>query len=98
MISKIPCETNLTIADIVIFKKKHSIPFQTSSTKLSRICELVYILVKKDHLHSFKTNKKVSKINEKTGQKFYKNYVNYIQAKNNDGYICKLKEIGRAHV
>lgn len=28
---------------------------------------------------------------KKTGQKFYKNYVNYIEAKNNDGYKCKLK-------
>ena len=30
-------------------------------------------------------------INEKTGQKFYKNYVNYIEARNNDGYQCQLK-------
>ena len=53
--------------------------------------ELIYIFVKKDRLHTFKTNKKVSKINEKTGQKFYKNYVNFIEAKNNDGYKCQLK-------
>jgi len=84
-------ETDLTLADIISWKKSTSIPFQTSPTKLSRITELVYVIVKKDKLHSFITNKEVSKINEKTGQKFYKNYINLIEAKNNDGVKCKLK-------
>jgi len=91
LMAKIHKETDLTVADIITWKKSTSIPFQTSSTKLSRICELVYIIVKKDFLHQFKTNKEVSKINEKTGQKFYKNYTNLIEAKNNDGIKCKLK-------
>lgn len=91
LMAKIHKETDLTVADIITWKKSNSIPFQTSSTKLSRICELVYIIVKKDFLHQFKTNKEVSKINEKTGQKFYKNYTNLIEAKNNDGIKCKLK-------
>jgi len=91
LIAKIHNDTNLTIADIITWKKPHAIPFQTSPTKLSRITELIYIFVKKDFLHKFKTNKIVSKTNEKTGQKFYKNYVNYIEAKNNDGYKSILK-------
>ena len=91
LVAKIHKELDLTIADIICWKKPHAIPFQTSSTKLSRVTELIYIFVKKDRLHTFKTNKEVSKINEKTGQKFYKNYVNYIEAKNNDGYKCLLK-------
>lgn len=91
LISKIHNETDLTVADIITWKKSTSIPFQTSPTKLSRITELVYVIVKKDKLHSFSTNKEVSKINEKTGQKFYKNYTNLIEAKNNDGIKCKLK-------
>ncbi|MFW6009219.1 MAG: DNA-methyltransferase [archaeon] len=91
LISKIHNETDLTVADIITWKKRHSIPFQTSSTKLSRITELIYIIVKKSELHTFKTNKEISKINKKTGQKFYKNYVNFIEAKNNDGYKSKLK-------
>jgi DNA modification methylase len=52
---------------------------------------LIYIFVKKEELHTFKTNKEVSSVNKKTGQKFYKNYTNYIEARNNDGYKCKLK-------
>lgn len=91
LITKIHNETDLTVADIICWKKSNAIPFQTSSTKLSRITELIYIIVKKDNLHTFKTNKEVSKVNEKTGQKFYKNYVNYIEAKNNDGIKSKLK-------
>jgi DNA modification methylase len=91
LIAKIHNETDLTLADIITWKKSHAIPFQTSPTKLSRITELIYIFVKKSELHSFKTNKIVSTINDKTNQKFYKNYVNFIEAKNNDGYKCKLK-------
>lgn len=91
LISKIHEETNLTLADIIVWKKSNSIPFQTSPTKLSRICELIYVVVKKNNLHTFKTNKEISKINEKTNQKFYKNYTNLIEAKNNDGYKTKLK-------
>ena len=86
LVAKIHNETDLTIADIICWKKQNAIPFQTSPTKLSRITELIYVFVKKQHLHTFKTNKEVSKVNEKTGQKFYKNYVNYIEARNNDGY------------
>lgn len=85
LITKVHNETDLTIADIITWKKSNAMPFQTSPTKLSRITELIYIFVKKSELHTFKTNKEVSSINPKTGQKFYKNYVNLIEAKNNDG-------------
>ncbi|MFW6225741.1 MAG: DNA-methyltransferase [bacterium] len=91
LVANIHKETDLTVADIITWKKKTAIPFQTSPTKLSRITELIYIFVKKEQLHNFVTNKKVSSINEKTGQKFYKNYVNFIEADNNDGFKTKLK-------
>jgi DNA modification methylase len=91
LVTEVHKQTDLTIADIITWKKSHSIPFQTSPTKLSRISELIYIFVKKDRLHNFKTNKEISKINEKTGQKFYKNYTNLIEAKNNDGIKSNLK-------
>jgi DNA modification methylase len=91
LVTLIHNETDLTLADIICWKKNTSIPFQTSPTKLSRLSELIYVFVRKDRLHDFKTNKEVTKINQKTGQKFYKYYVNYIEAKNNDGYISQLK-------
>lgn len=91
LVAKVHNETSLTIADIICWKKSNALPFQTSPTKLSRITELIYIFVNKEYLNDFQTNKEISKVNEKTGQVFYKNYVNYIEAKNNDGYKCKLK-------
>lgn len=91
LISEIHKQTNLTVADIITWKKKNSLPFQTSPTKLSRICELIYIIVKKESLHNFRTNKVVSSVNQKTKQKFYKNYINFIEADNNDGIKSKLK-------
>ena len=91
LITEVHKQTNLTVADMISWKKSHSIPFQTSPTKLSRLVEQVYVIVKKDHLHNFRTNKEVSKINTKTGQKFYKGYNNLVEAKNNDGIKCDLK-------
>lgn len=91
LVSKVHSETDLTVADIICWKKPNAIPFQTSPTKLSRITELIYVFVKKESLHTFKTNKEISRVNEKTGQKFYKNYTNFIEARNNDGYKCRLK-------
>jgi DNA modification methylase len=91
LINEVHNQTDLTIADVISWKKSNAIPFQTSPTKLSRICELVYIIVKKTNIHNFKTNKQISKINEKTNQKFYKNYTNFIEAKNNDGIKSELK-------
>jgi len=91
LLSKINEETNLTLTDIVIWKKNSASPFQTSSNKVTRLCELVYIIVHKDYLNTFKANKEVSSINERTGQKFYKNYTNLIEAKNNDGFKSVLK-------
>lgn len=91
LMSEIHKSTGLTVTDIITWKKNNSIPFQGSPNKLSRICELVFVIVKKDRLSTFKANKTISKINEKTNQKFYKGYTNFIEAKNNDGIKSKLK-------
>ena len=91
LITEVHKKTGLTIADMISWKKNHSIPFQTSPTKLSRLVEQIYVIVKKEFLHTFETNKEISKVNEKTGQKFYKNYTNLVEAKNNDGIKCDLK-------
>lgn len=91
LMSKIHTDTDLTLADIITWKKSNAIPFQTSPTKLSRITEIIYVIVKKNHLHTFRSNKEISKVNERTGQKFYKNYTNLIEARNNDRYKSKNK-------
>lgn len=91
LINRVHNETDLTLADVVYWKKSNAIPFQTSPTKLSRIVEPVYIFVHKSRLSNFKTNKEVSKVNSKTNQKFYRNYTNIIEAKNNDSVKTTLK-------
>jgi len=91
LMAEVHNQTNLTVADIITWKKKSSLPFQTSPTKLSRICELIYVIVKKDRLHDFKSNKVISSVNQKTKQKFYKNYTNFIEADNNDAIKSNLK-------
>ena len=91
LISEIHKQTGLTLADMISWRKTHSIPFQTSPNKLSRIVEQIYVIVKKEHLQDFDANKEISTINEKTGQKFYKGYNNLVEAKNNDGIKCDLK-------
>jgi site-specific DNA-methyltransferase (adenine-specific) len=93
LVTKVHEETNLTLADVVYWKKSNSIPFQTSPNKLSRIVEPIYVFVHKENLSDFKANKEVSKTNEKTGQSFYKKYDNFIEAKNNDGFKSTLKAV-----
>src|ERR1035437_9860548 len=61
LITEVHKQTNLTLADMISFSKSTSMPFQTSPTKLSRKVEQVYVMVHKDNLHKFKTNKEVSK-------------------------------------
>jgi site-specific DNA-methyltransferase (adenine-specific)/modification methylase len=93
LINKVIGDTDFTMADVIYWKKNNAIPFQTSPTKLSRIVEPVYVFVKKHRLSDFKTNKEISKVNKKTGQNFYKNYTNFIEAKNNDGFKSTLKAV-----
>jgi len=93
LLNRVYNETELTLVDIISWKKSSANPFQTSPNKLTRIVELVYVIVHKNHSNVFKANKEISKINEKTGQKFYKNYTNLIEAKNNDRFKTVLKAV-----
>lgn len=82
--------TNFTVADRIIWKKKSALPNNVSPNKLTRIVEDVFVFVRKDEYKTFNCNKEVSKVG-KNKQTFYKNYFNFIEAKNNDG-SCKLNK------
>jgi len=84
VVFEIISKTNFTTADTIIWKKNCAIPNNTSHNKLTRICEFVFVFARKNELNTFKMNKKVTSV-AKTGQKFYENKFNYIEAKNNDG-------------
>ena len=83
-------KTPFTVVDTISWKKKNALPNSVSPNRLTRICEFVFVIVRKDEIKSFNANKEISSI-KTNGQKMYKNYVNYIEAKNNDG-SCHLNK------
>lgn len=84
LISEIIKKTDFVIADTVIWEKNNALPLSTSPTKLTRICEFVFIFVRKKHLFDFNCYKEKSKINDNTQQQFYKVYYNKIKTNNNN--------------
>lgn len=90
VIADIIRNTNFTVADRIIWKKHSALPNNVSKNKLTRICEDVFVFVRKDEYKTFNANKPISSIG-KNGQTFYGNVYNFIDAKNNDG-TCKLNK------
>lgn len=82
--------TNFTVADRIIWKKNSALPNNVSKNKLTRIVEDIFVFCRKDEYKTFNANKEISSVG-KNGQTFYKNYFNFIEAKNNDG-SCKLNK------
>lgn len=82
--------TNFMIADCIIWKKKSALPNNVGN-KLTRITEFVFVICRKDEFKTFNINKKVKSVREDTGQKYYENTYNFIEAPNNDG-TCKLNK------
>lgn len=77
-------QTNFTIADVIIWKKKSALPACLSPNKLTRITEFVFVFCRKSEYMTFHTNKRhVS--TRPTGQKMYENIFNFVEAANNDG-------------
>jgi site-specific DNA-methyltransferase (adenine-specific) len=78
VVVEIENKTLWKIRDTIHWKKPTAMPFQGSPRNLSRIVEMVFVF----SMHSeFVTNKKVSKVNERTKQKFYHYVDNYIEAR-----------------
>ena len=82
-VAEIINKTNFTTADTIIWKKDCAIPNNTSHNKLTRICEFIFVFVRKIELETFFMNKNITSANNK-GQKYYENMFNFIEAKNND--------------
>lgn len=76
--------TDFCVADCIIWKKKSALPNNVSSNKLTRICEYIFVFCRKTEFKTFKCNKKI-KSQSRTGQNYYENIYNFIEAKNNDG-------------
>ena len=90
VISEIITNTNLTVADSIIWKKKSALPNNRSSNKLTRIVEDVFVFCRRKEYMTFNSNKQVVSLS-KRGQKNFENVYNFIEAKNNDG-ACNLNK------
>lgn len=77
-------KTNFMIADCIIWKKKSALPQNVSHNKLTRLVEFIFVLCRKNEYKTYTANKEVTSTS-KTGQKYYANYFNFIEAPNNDG-------------
>jgi DNA modification methylase len=84
LIAEIIKSTDFTVADCISWKKKTALPNTTSKNKLTRICEFVFVFVRKSEYLTFNSNKKVTTTTNK-GQDFYEVFYNFIEADNNDG-------------
>lgn len=82
--------TPFMIADKIVWKKKCALPNNSSPNKLTRIVQDIFVFVRKDEYMTFNANKSESNPS-KTGQIFYQNMYNFIEAKNNDG-SCDLNK------
>lgn len=52
-------KTNFTLGDIIIWKKKNAMPVVASSNHLTRICEFIYVLCRKNETKTYFMNKKI---------------------------------------
>lgn len=86
----IDARTNFMISDCIIWKKNSALPNNVGN-KLTRITEFVFVISRKSEYKTFRINKKVKSVREDTGQKYYENMFNFIEAPNNDG-SCKLNK------
>lgn len=82
--------TNFTLADIIVWKKKSATPNNVSANKMTRICEYVYIFCREKEFYTFTCNKKIISYRE-TGQPIYENLFNFFEADNND-YSSELNK------
>lgn len=86
LIAEIIKKTNFTVADCISWKKTTALPNTTSKNKLTRICEFIFVFVRKAEFLTFNCNKKATTTSNK-GQDFYEVFYNYIEASNNDGSV-----------
>lgn len=92
LIAKIIKKTNFSIADVIIWKKEKARTMPNVSRQgLTRICEFIFVFVRKDEKETFNCNKKII-CKGKGNTPIYDNVLNFIEAENKDknSYSNKL--------
>jgi len=82
-LSRIITDTNLTIADNIIWKKQSTLPNACSTNKITRITENIFVVCRKTEYDTFFMNKRITSLRN-TGQKMYEPVFGFIEAKNTD--------------
>lgn len=82
--------TPFIVADRIIWKKRSALPNNTSSNRLTRIVEDVFVFCRETESTTFYANKPISRIGT-NGQTYYKCLYNFIEAPNNDE-VCNLNK------
>lgn len=80
-ICEIISKTNFTIADVISWKKQMAVTVD-SPNRLTRICEQIYVLCRRDGYEDFICNKPVSSVFN--GRNKYGAVFNFIETKKND--------------
>lgn len=85
--------TNFVVADCISWKKSSALPQNRNPNRLTRICEFVFVFVRKSELNTFRTTK------EQYG-KLQNNYTNvannFIDAPNNDILDTDVNKLNNA--
>lgn len=90
VIADIINDTNFTVADCISWKKKSALPANQDCNRATRICEFIFVFVRKDELLTFKTNKELN------GVKYKNLFFNFIEAANNDILNLKINRLNSA--
>lgn len=90
VVSDIISNTVFTVADCITWKKKSALPANQNPNKLTRICELIFVFVRKDEFDSFIMNK------EPSGSKYKNLFSNFIEAANNDILDLNVNKLNSA--
>lgn len=92
LVNAIVADTEWEVVDTIIWQKSNGIPFPANPRRLSRIWEFVFVFARKSEINTYFVNKKVTKVSEKTKQKYYQIYYNWIKSKNNDNSTPQLNQ------
>lgn len=92
LVAELTKNTNWTLADTIVWKKKSAMPFPAQERKLVRTWEFIWVFVRKNEVNTFTCNKGIASISEKTGQKYYNICYNFVEAKNNDAPTKSLNQ------
>ena len=92
LVANIVEHTDWRLVDTICWKKKSGLPFPANRCRLSRTWEFIFVFAKKISMDDFYIDKGVASVSEKTGQKYYNVFYNFVEARNNDEKTSKLNQ------